>query len=251
MSAPAWMKLGLLGSTYARALQNKAIRTHGAANVDPATFAHIAAQPRARFDPDVSAYARQPGAYAPTAQTRAMANFARDMPWAGSEHTQNTDGVAQYNQLLNQRGMAHETPAGQTPVQTRINASFGTSRAAPNDTQIGHAPSWKPRVQGRNPLEHLDGMAANTTPPSVTANEATQAGRRRTPAALPQRPQVSQEATAVLAPTAAPHIPSQVLHPQAHAPSPGATRVLRPQAHAPTSVATSVLRKLGALLATS
>lgn len=120
-----WEKFALRGSTYARALQNRAIRTHGP-GVDTSLFAQMAAQPTARFDTDLSSYARQPGALPPTAQTRAMSDLARHMPWAGSDHTTPANSARaeqRYNRLLDRRGLSYDTPNRNT--QALIDASFG------------------------------------------------------------------------------------------------------------------------------
>lgn len=145
-----WQKFAILGSTYARALQNRAVRTHGVENVVPSTFAATAAQPRARFDTDLSSYARQRGALAPTPQSRGMADLARRIPWADVDHT--TDAMsakapARFDRFLEQRGLVHNTPAGQPTTQDLIRREFGTPAQTAQPGTAAGSPKAMMRTQ--------------------------------------------------------------------------------------------------------
>ena len=171
-----WQKFAILGSTYARALQNRAVRTHGAGNVNPATFAATAAQPQARFDTDLSSYARQRGALVPTPQSRAMSGLAHDLPWQGPEHQAPAGAHDAANKMLEARGQATS--------HQRIEQAFGKPNDAAGGTEVGRA-RLNPRPQGPSPLQHLDAWQRENpdkprdwTPPAE--NAAFQA---------PQRPQ--------------------------------------------------------------
>lgn len=121
-----WHKFALLGSTYARALENKARATGHA--VTPNMFSSVASATRARFDPDLSAFARHRGALFPTPERRSMSDLARQMPWAGEEHAspaQSARAEGQYNQLLDRKGLSQDRPVGNMTTQQRIDQSFG------------------------------------------------------------------------------------------------------------------------------
>ena len=151
-----WMKFAILGSTYARALQNRAVRTHGAENVNPATFAHVGAQPQARFDTDLSSYARQSGALAPTQQSRAMTQLSHDLPWQGEEHQAPAGAMRDANTMLDQRGLSHNTPTDQLTSHERIQQAFGAPvRAGVGGTEVGRARTG-PRPRQQDPRQHLD-----------------------------------------------------------------------------------------------
>lgn len=121
-----WMKFAILGSTYARALQNAGTRAGRV--FAPNAFDHIAAQPRAVLKPGLSSFVREPGILPPTPQSTAMRNLANRLPWAGEEHTteaMSAKAPARFNRVLEQHGLVHDTPAGQPTAQQRIDAAFG------------------------------------------------------------------------------------------------------------------------------
>jgi hypothetical protein len=150
-----WIKFAILGSTYARALQNRAVRTHGAENIDPSTFAATAAQPQARFDTDLSSYARQRGALVPTQQSRAMSGLAHDLPWQGKEHQAPASAYGDANKMLEARGLSHNAPAGQPTSHQQIAQAFGKPTDASGGTEVGRA-RLNPRPQGPSVFQHLD-----------------------------------------------------------------------------------------------
>lgn len=150
-----WVKFAILGSTYARALQNRAVRTHGAENVNPSTFAATAAQPQARFDTDLSSYARQRGALVPTQQSRAMSGLAHDLPWQGEEHQAPVSAYGAANKMLEARGLSHNARPPETTSHQRIEQAFGKPTEASGGTEVGRA-RLNARPQGPNPLQHLD-----------------------------------------------------------------------------------------------
>lgn len=126
MTWQPWMKFAILGSTYARALQNAG--TRAGRTFAPNAFEHIAAQPKAVLKPGLSSYVREPGVLPPTPQSTAMQNLASRLPWAGEEHTtqaMSAKAPARFNRVLEQHGLVHDTPAGQPTAQQRIDAAFG------------------------------------------------------------------------------------------------------------------------------
>lgn len=121
-----WMKFAILGSTYARALQNAG--TRAGRSFGPDAFDHIATQPRAALKPGLSSFVREPGVLPQTPQISAMQDLAHRLPWAGDEHTtpaMSDKAPARFDRLLQQRGLVHDTPAGQPNVQQRIESAFG------------------------------------------------------------------------------------------------------------------------------
>lgn len=126
MSWQPWMKFAILGSTYARALQNAG--TRAGRSFAPGAFDHIAAQPQAMLKPGLSSFVREPGVLPTTPQRAAMQDLAHRMPWAGDEHTTAANSARapeRFDRLLARRGLVHDTPAGQPNVQQRINDAFG------------------------------------------------------------------------------------------------------------------------------
>ena len=121
-----WMKFAILGSTYARALQNAA--TRAGRTFAPNAFEHIAAQPNAVLKPGLSSFVREPGVLPQTPQRAAMQDLAHRMPWAGEEHTTDMNSqraIGRFDRLLERRNLVQNTPAGQPNVQQRIDAAFG------------------------------------------------------------------------------------------------------------------------------
>ena len=126
MSWQPWMKFAILGSTYARALQNAGARAGRI--FAPNAFDHIAAQPRAVLKPGLSSYVREPGVLPPTPQSIAMQNLARRLPWAGEEHTtsaMSAKAPARFDRVLERHGLVYDAPVGQLTTQQRIDAAFG------------------------------------------------------------------------------------------------------------------------------
>lgn len=205
----SWLKFALQGSTYARALQNRAERTHGAGNVDPSTFAATAAQPQARFDTDLSSYARQSGALAPTSQSRAMTDLASRMPWAGEEHTTDANSAKapdRFNRLLDSRGLSQTTPGGHGALQQQITQSFGSPEEFRAKIRgVDRAPAGAP----------AEPQTGAGTPASIRARSATPA------------PSPSAQTSVLPAPAAPPAAPPR-------GPGYANTNVSNARAHAPT-----------------
>lgn len=123
------MKIAIRGDTYARALQNAAQRAGRDVGAMQPALAQIAAQPQAKLKPGLSQFMREPGALPMTPQRQQMQDLAHRMPWAGDEHTSAANsGKAEgrFNRLLEQRGLAHNTPAGQPTTHEKITKAFGT-----------------------------------------------------------------------------------------------------------------------------
>lgn len=124
-----WMKFAILGSTYARALENAASRAGRDVSALRPALSGIAEQPLAKLRPGLSSFVRERGALAPTAQSTAMAELAHRMPWAGEEHTtpaMSAKAESRFNRLLDQRGLSQQSPLGDT--QQQITRQFGTPR---------------------------------------------------------------------------------------------------------------------------
>lgn len=261
-----WQKFAILGSTYARALQNRAVRTHGAENVNPSTFAATAAQPQARFDTDLSSYARQSGALAPTAQSRAMSGLAHDLPWQGAEHQAPAHAYDDANKMLESRGLSHNYYGPGPTSHQQIEQTFGKPTDAASGTEIGRARSG-PRPQGPSPLQHLDewqrenpDKPRNWTPPAQSP--AFQPPQRQQTHAQTQvgsmggwQPQATARPAAPIRPAGGPST-TQLLQsmraehaPAVTAPGGAATAVLsKPPA---ANMATQVLKKTAGPLATA
>lgn len=173
-SAPnaGWLKFAILGSTYARALQNAAQRAGQAAPTG--AYAGIAAQPLAKLKPGLSTNARAPGALTPTPQQQGVQQLLHQTPWATDEHSGMRGGsehaVNRFNQLLESSGRAHTTPAGQPNADQRIMQSFGPPTAPRRATQMRPPPSV-PTYQlpggftapvGRNIFELMDEPTSRT-----------------------------------------------------------------------------------------
>ena len=111
------LKFAILGSTYARALENANTRAGRPAGA----FASIAAQPLAKLKPGASVYARAPGALT---------------PWATDEHTGLVGGsdhaVNTFTDMLQESGRSHNTPAGQPPTHQQIQQRWGTPKPSPS-----------------------------------------------------------------------------------------------------------------------
>ena len=126
MSWQPWMKFAILGSTYARALQNAG--TRAGRTFAPNAFNHIASQPQATLKPGLSSFVREPGVLPQTPQVSAMQDLAHRLPWAGEEHTtsaMSAKAPGRFDRVLEQRGLVHNTPAGQPTAQQRIDSAFG------------------------------------------------------------------------------------------------------------------------------
>jgi hypothetical protein len=157
---PGWHKFAILGSTYARALQNAARRAGQAAPA--AAYAGIAAQPLAKLKPGLSALAREPGALTPTPQQQQLQGMLAHVPWAGSEHGGSQFAESQLNASLRQHGLEYNTPAGQRTTQQQITRSFGPPRHFDPEgaTQLGVTPF------GGNPPTQIGMKPFRATPPT-------------------------------------------------------------------------------------
>ena len=126
------LKFAILGSTYARALENANTRAGRPAGA----FASIAAQPLAKLKPGASVYARAPGALTPTPQQQGVQQFLHKTPWATDEHTGLVGGsdhaVNTFNDMLQESGRSHNTPAGQPPTHQQIQQRWGTPKPSPS-----------------------------------------------------------------------------------------------------------------------
>lgn len=127
-----WMKFAILGSTYARALENAA--TRGGRALSPAMTSKItqlSAQPRASLQPGLGQMFREHaggGELPQTPQRAQMQDLAQHLPWAGEEHTtpaMSAKAEDRFNRLLQSRGLSSTTPAGQPTTQQRIDQTFG------------------------------------------------------------------------------------------------------------------------------
>lgn len=218
MSWQPWMKFAILGSTYARALQNAGARAGRA--FAPGAFDHIASQPRAVLKPGLSSYVREPGVLPPTAQSTAMQGLASRLPWAGEEHTtpaMSAKAPARFDRVLEQHGLVHDTPAGQPTVQQRIDAAFGRDQSDRADWVARERAMAKPQaataVLGRS--SQPSAATAVLRPPSQPSTSVTTS-------VLP----ASAPASALTAPNTKPFVNL--------ADAFGRTNSNAPRAHAPT-----------------
>jgi hypothetical protein len=159
MSPALRRKLAILGSTYARALQNAAGRAGRDVSALKPALSQIAQQPLAKLKPGISSFVRERGAIAPSPQQQNMQQMLAHVPWAGSEHGGSPHAEATLNAQLRQRGLEHNTPAGQPNVHQQIAREFGPPRRAPNErpTQVGHA-SGDPDAPTHAPVKRNVGI---------------------------------------------------------------------------------------------
>jgi hypothetical protein len=149
------MKFAILGSTYARALQNAGARAGRA--FAPDAFGHIAAQPRAVLKPGLSSFVREPGVLPPTPQISAMQELAHRLPWAGVEHTtpaMSAKAPARFDRLLQSRGLVHDTPANLPGAQQRIESAFG---------RFDDREQWKASLETQAPARPAASMRGEAT----------------------------------------------------------------------------------------
>jgi hypothetical protein len=154
MQRSGWHKFAILGSTYARALENVATRSGRALSPAMETkLTQIRAQPQARVQRGLGDMFREHatgGVLQPTAQQASMQKMLQRTPWAGPDHGGSDHAVDIFNAQLKRRGMVTETPGGDTGA--RIQQVFGKGTrpgvAAPA-TNIAAG-------TGQNPLDHLD-----------------------------------------------------------------------------------------------
>jgi hypothetical protein len=145
-----WLKFAIQGSTYARALENANVRAGRPAGM----FNSIAQQPLAKLKPGASAYARAPGPLTPTPQQKGMQDMLSHVPWAGAEHGGSPHAETVLNQQIRQRGLEHNTPAGQPNVQQQITKSFGHPQAPRRSgTAVGHASGDQTHVDSRSAIQ--------------------------------------------------------------------------------------------------
>ncbi len=217
MSWQPWMKFAILGSTYARALQNAGERAGRV--FSPSAFDHIASQPRAVLKPGLSSYVREPGVLPPTAQSTAMQGLASRLPWAGEEHTtpaMSAKAPARFDRVLEQHGLVHNTPAGQPTVQQRIDAAFGdrSDRA-----------EWSARERAPSKPQAATAVLGHQSKP--TTSLVTSVLPASNPASLATSVLPASSQTSVLT-NPNPRLPASVVN------AFGQTNSNAPRAHAPT-----------------
>jgi hypothetical protein len=175
-----WMKFAILGSTYARALQNAGARA--GRTFAPNAFDHIAAQPKAVLKPGLSSYVREPGVLPPTPQSTAMQGLASRLPWAGEEHTtpaMSAKAPARFDRVLEQHGLVHDTPAGRPTAQQRIDAAFGRDQSDRAEWMARERAAPKPPTTGaatsvlRRPSQPPASLATSVLPAPGSASLAT------------------------------------------------------------------------------
>lgn len=203
-----WQKFAILGSTYARALGNAAQRSGRNMSAMQPALSNVAQQPLAKLKPGLSSFVREPGTVAPTPQQQSVQQLLHKTPWATDEHTGLRGGsehaVNTYNNLLQESGRAHSTPAGQPTTHERIQQSFGAPKPQMKDpSQVRPMPANAYKLPGgftapvgRNIFELMD--------------EPMHGGTRVGPAPMPAMPRpavhtpASTASTAVLRKTAGP-----------------------------------------------
>lgn len=170
-----WLKFAILGSTYARALENAAARAGRDVSALRPGLQQIAQQPLAKLRPGMSQFVRERGALTPTPQQQSVQQLLHQTPWATDEHTGLRGGsehaVSRYNQLLEESGRAHATPAGQPTTHQRIMQSFGMPQPQMKDpSQVRPMPPNTYRLPGgfsapvgRNPFELMDDTGSGNT----------------------------------------------------------------------------------------
>lgn len=156
-----WLKFAILGSTYARALENAA--TRGGRALSPAMQSKVTqlrAQPQAKLQQGLGQMFREHaggGALTPTPQQRNMQDMMAHVPWAGAEHVSSPKGnpFAEHalNAQLKQRGLDYNTPAGQPNVNQQIQQRFGPPQAPRRGTQVGHASGDQTHVDSRSAIQ--------------------------------------------------------------------------------------------------
>lgn len=261
-----WIKEAILGSTYARALANKAQRT--GVPFAPEAFDSIAQQQRATLDPHASAFVRgrqAPGELPMTQERAGLTDMLHKTPWATDEHSGIRGGseyaVGRFNQLLDQTGRSHTTPAGQPDTHQRILSEFGPPQAARRSaTQAKPAPG--------SPTYQLPGGFTAPVGRSVfeLMDEPSHGGTRVGPAPAPspgQRASSHQRAREYPSPhtfvnrQSSPLAQREMGGPHTGAPPPGVAMQrprtpppAPPRGHASSgnSAATMVLRKTGSFL---
>lgn len=153
MQRPGWHKFAILGSTYARALENAA--TRGGRTLAPALeskLTQLRAQPQARVQRGLGDMFREHGtggALQPTPQQASMQKMLHRTPWAGPDHGGTDNAVDIFNAQLKRRGMVTQTPGGDTGARIEQVFGKGTRPGVPAATNVTTG-------AGQNPLDHLD-----------------------------------------------------------------------------------------------
>lgn len=192
----SWQKFAILGSTYARALGNAASRAGRSLEGLQPALSQIAAQPQAKLRPGLSGFMREPGTLPITPQIAATQELAHALPWAGSDHTPGSLGLARANRVLDQRRLSSETPGGLMGFHQQKVTNLPLPPRTRAQTQVGPAPGWQPpkppeegayasmmdRVLGRL---HGTGGAAAVRPAATPASTAGTVVMRKAGAALP------------------------------------------------------------------
>jgi hypothetical protein len=214
----AWIKEAILGATYARALQNSAQR-RGIPHA-PEAFNSIATQQRATLDPHASAFARgrqAPGELLMTAQRQGLTDMLHQTPWATDEHSGVRGGsehaVHRFNQLLDDTGRSHNTPAGQPNTHQQILSTFGPPPSQQRSATQAKKPPSVPTYQlpggfsapvGRNVFELMD--EPNNGGTRVGPAPAPNARPQARPIAPPMAPHAVDAHLRGAAPSAIPHV---------------------------------------------
>lgn len=153
-----WLKFAILGSTYARALENAATRT-GRPMTPGMTSAieQIRGQTQPRLQRGLGSVVREHAASVPlqlTPEQQGMQRMLAKVPWAGAEHGGHGDyAEQQLNARLRQRGLEYNTPAGQPSTHQQIAQAFGPPRRAPEDPVTRKVPY---KGQGPSPFLLMD-----------------------------------------------------------------------------------------------
>lgn len=183
-----WMKFAILGSTYAKALQNAAQRAGRNVDALRPALSNIAAQPQATLRPGLSSFIREPGALKPSPSQVNLQNMMTRVPWATEEHGGTEHAVDTLNTMLKRRGLDQKSPAGQPTVNDRIKDVFGKpSREAPEEA----SQTVKKDLSGQAKKEPRDGNIWDL-----------QDRRKKTPGAigLPESTRITQQPQAKTVP---------------------------------------------------
>lgn len=187
---PPWAKFAILGSTYARALQNAAQRAGRNVDALRPALSGIAAQPQATLRPGLSSFMREPGSLTPTTQQRDLQGMMARVPWATEEHGGTDHAVDTLNAMLRRRGLDQRTPAGQPSASQRISNAFGAPTRPPPDIATITKPGGG-KLPAMARAEPRDGNIWDLrdsrvqTPGAIGLPEPTRTARPPLPATMP------------------------------------------------------------------
>lgn len=157
-----WQKLAILGSTYARALENAA--TRGGRTLAPAMsnkLTQLGTQAQAKLQPGLGQMFREHaggGALTPSPQQQNMQSMLAHVPWAGEEHGGSPFAESTLNTQLRQRGLEHNTPVGLPNIHQQISQSFGPPKAPQRPTQVGHASGDQTTIESQRDINARQGV---------------------------------------------------------------------------------------------